>query len=95
MDGTLLYSIMKEGLKHLEPEQLVPDVLLKFALAKGMTEAQEEYHGGLKSIAMSREKVRHLAYPKTDKLLVVSTDPGFPMERIDALGKLVAKLKVE
>jgi len=93
MDGTRPYSVVREGVTRLEPEQVVSEVLLKFAMGKGMTEAEDKYYGVMKSIAISREKVKHLVYPKPDGILVVSTEPGFPMEKVDALSKLVITLR--
>ena len=90
-DGEMLEVRSKEG-ATLEPDQ---DTSLALELASTLlsrTRRPGRYHGKVSSLAVACELLTVLAYPVSDKLVMVTADPSFPLERTGELGRFLPRL---
>jgi hypothetical protein len=94
LDGKELYSVGREGMRSKEPENATEALFVKLAIGRGMAESENGFHGRLKSIAISREKLTLVIFMTFDKILVISAEPDFPLDKIVKLGELVDKLQI-
>jgi hypothetical protein len=95
LDGKEMYSRGRYGAPSGETEDATPDLFVKMAIGLGMAESQNKYQGRLKSIVVNRERLKLIIYVASDKILMISTEPEFPVDKIVQLDELVESLHLD
>ena len=95
MDGAQVYSVGRRGVQSKEPQDETDSMFLKIALGRGLGESTNRYHGRMKSIIVNREKIKLLLFLTFDKILLISTEPEFPLHRLEELEVLVDTMQLE
>jgi hypothetical protein len=88
-DGKPFFVLKREHVTSLEPEEVTKQFFLRAIVAKGIVEQENKYHGKLKTVVLIREKVTLVAFMILDLLLLLSVEPGFPLSRVEKLGRKV------
>jgi hypothetical protein len=95
LDGKEMYSKGRYGAPSRETEDATPDLFVKMAIGLGMAESENQHQGRLKSIVVKRERLRLVIYVASDKVLLISTEPEFPVGKIIKLDELVESLHLD
>jgi hypothetical protein len=88
-DGSLRTSASREGLVSLEPEEVTTRMLYQTIIGMGMGSSENRYHGKIRAIVIVRERLSLILFPLFDELVLVSVDPGFPLERTAEMARLL------
>ncbi|MGA2664368.1 MAG: hypothetical protein ABSF83_05435 [Nitrososphaerales archaeon] len=73
----------------LEPRGQTHKILLRLALAQGMTSTSDRFYGKARAIIILREKLVELLFLLTrDDIMLVGADPDFPVERAQDLAEM-------
>jgi hypothetical protein len=88
-DGGLIKTVHARKDSTVEPDR---DTDLIFELAAALRRTSRfpnRYHGRIRSVLVLSEETTLIAFPLSDRLVLVTTDPDFPLDRVGELGKLV------
>jgi hypothetical protein len=88
--GRTISGGMRPGVKSLEPENEAERVDLQMALTRGMSESASSYLGATNYVIIQRERLMLIALPRSDhRTVLVGAEPDFPLDRLEALRKVV------
>ena len=91
-DGKRLETTWRARPETLELDGDI-DLILELAeICSRRDQFSSRYHGRTRSLSVSSEAATILAYPVSDKLILLTADPDFPLEKTDALGELLGRL---
>ncbi len=93
--GELIASQARPGLASLEPEEATSTVFTRAAIAWGMTEEMNEYHGRIRTAIVMREKVTLVCFFTLDRMFLVFADPDFPVAETERLGQVIDGLSID
>ena len=90
--GTILDAVKRRGVTSLEPSSEMKIVTERYAVLYGLTQGSNSYFGRPRFIIVQREKLVELLFPFTDRLVIISAHPSFPIGKTAELGKLLQSL---
>lgn len=93
-EGNAIASLGRPGLISLEPEERTADVFARAAIAWGMSEGMNEYHGKVRTAIVIREKVTIVCFLGIGKMYLVFADPEFSISETERLGRVLDRLSV-
>jgi hypothetical protein len=91
-DGRALAEVGRPGLAPLEPPGESENIYVKAAIAVSMSAGMNRYHGPISAAIVIREKLTIVFFNLSSRMLLISTEPGFPLHRVEELGRLVDQL---
>jgi hypothetical protein len=92
-DGQILDAVKRRGVVSLEPSSEMKTISERFAIAHGLSQADDSYFGKTQTIIVRREKLVELIFPIADRLVIVSATPSFPLGKTGELEKFLKSLK--
>jgi hypothetical protein len=92
-DGTILDAVKRRGVVSLEPSSEMRTITERFAIAHGLSQADDRNFGRTQTIIVRREKLVELIFPIADRLVIISATPKFPLGKIVELEKLLKSLQ--
>jgi hypothetical protein len=87
--GEQIASVKRKGLESLEPESETVRVLDQTALGAGMGFSMNGYHGRVRVVIVARGRLSLIIFPLYDSLVLVSTDPEFPLQKTRRMAELL------
>lgn len=94
-EGIVLDSVGRTGVDSLEPPEETEKLVRRWVLAKGMTSGADNFFGRMKTIIVRREKLVEMFFPLSEQNVIITADPGFPLDEIPRLEILLSKLQAE
>ena len=94
-EGVLLDSVKRAGIDSLEPPEATEMIVRRWVVARGMTSGTDEFFGSVKTIIIKREKLVELFFPLPDQNLIITANPGFPLDKVPKLETVLSKLQAE
>jgi len=91
-EGEPVAEFFRPGIKSLEPDSETKMIYTKMSIAFGMTTPMDKYHGKLKQAVVFKERVIMMMYNFPGKVVMLSTEPTFQMQRLEGLNKLIESL---
>lgn len=91
-DGKRLKVTWREGPVTLEPDSDIDLILQHAAMCRKRDQFTSRYHGKTRSLVVNSDRLTVMAFPVADKLVLVTADPDFPLNRTAELGKLLERL---
>ena len=88
-DGKKLAADSREGFESLEPEEETTRITEQTLIGMGMSAGANKYHGRVKAVLIVREKLSVIIFPLFEKLIMISVDPDFPLEKATAIAQLL------
>lgn len=92
-DGEILDAVKRRGVVSLEPSSEMRTITERFAIASGMAQASSSYFGQTRTIIVRSEKLVELLFPMSDRLIIVSANPSFPLGKTADLEKFLRSLQ--
>lgn len=93
-DGRPLAEVWRPGVAPLEPPSESENVYVKATIAINMSTAMNKYHGPIRTVILIREKLTIVFFSLESGMLLIFTEPRFPLQRVEELGKLVDQLNL-
>jgi hypothetical protein len=93
-EGEAVAEFLRPGVKSLEPDSETKMIYTKMSIAFGMTTPMDKFHGKMKQAIIFKERVTMLMYNLQGRVVMVSTEPSFQMQRLDGLNRLIESLGV-
>ena len=93
--GEPFASVERPGLTSLEPSSVTSRFFKRTALAGLMGGNEDRYHGRTKVVIAMREKLTLVCLMVSDRIILISAEPTFPLSRVGKLGELVDQLNLE
>ena len=93
--GAPVASAERPGLVSLEPSSVTAKFFKRTALAGMIGGNEDRYHGRTKLVIAMREKLTLICFMISDRIMIVSAGPNFPLGRVKKLGELVDQLNLE
>jgi len=94
-NGEMVASMGRPGLKSLEPEQLTATIYTRAAIARGMTEGMNEYHGKIRTAIVIRDRLTMICFFGVGRMFIVFADPEFPIGETERLGQMLDGLGID
>jgi hypothetical protein len=91
-DGKRLKITWREGPVTLEPDNDIDLIVQHAAICRKRDQFSSRYHGKTRSLVVTSDRLTLLVFPVADKLVLVTADPDFPLNRTAELGKLLERL---
>ncbi len=95
LDGKPTASFGRPGVTSLEPESETETVYVKATIALNMSAPMDKYFGRIRTVILVREKVTIICFNLSARILLISTDPSFELQKIEKLGHLVDQLNID
>jgi hypothetical protein len=93
--GALVLSASRPDFVPLEPLEETNKLFVQIVLMKGILGGINKYHGKIRGAIVMREKVTMIMYDGIDRIFVFSTEPDFPLEKVEKLGNLLDTIPIE
>lgn len=84
----------RPGVSSLEPEEETNRILVRAALTYSMTTSMNRHHGRLRAAILIKDKVVLVSFMLMERIMLISAEPGFPVGRVEELGRLIDKLSI-
>ena len=94
-DGEMVASMARPGLSSLEPEDLTATIFTRAAIARGMTEGMNEFHGKIRTAILIRERLTVICFFAVARMFIVFADPEFPIGETERLGEMLDSLGID
>jgi hypothetical protein len=89
-DGRLLAGGMRRGIRPLEPQSEELRLMIQIVTESNAWASWDDYFGKTLYAVIHRELVTFFIIPYDGHLLVVTTEPDFPMEGVQKLREVVS-----
>ena len=93
-DGKLLAEFIRPGVVSLEPRSEAETVYMKATIAISMSTPMDKYHGRIKTAILVKEKVTVICFNLMARIMLVSANPDFQLQRLEELGRLIDQLNL-
>lgn len=93
-EGILLDTVKRAGVDSLEPPEETEKIARRWALARGMTSAADNFFGNMKTIIVRREKLVEMFFPLPGQNVIISASPEFPLDEVPRLEILLSKSQI-
>jgi hypothetical protein len=93
-DGKPLTKVNRPEASLHEPPEQTAAILQRFAIARGMTLGSDTFYGKAKTIIVRRDRLTELVFPIAEQLVLVGTEPGFPLEKTSLLENTLTQIQV-
>ena len=93
-DGKLLVEFIRPGVISLEPRSEAETVYMKATIAISMSTPMDKYHGRIKTAILVKEKVTVICFNLVGRIMLVSANPDFHLQRLEELGRLIDQLNL-
>ena len=93
-DGKLLAEFIRPGVVPLEPRSEAETVYMKATIAISMSTPMDKYHGRIKTAILVKEKVTVICFNLMARIMLVSANPDFQLQRLEELGRLIEQLNL-
>jgi len=67
---------------------------MKATIAINMTAPMDKYHGRIRTAILVKEKVTIICFNLMARIMLVSANPDFQLERLEELGRLIDQLNL-
>jgi hypothetical protein len=91
-DGRILDAVKLRGVVSLEPSSEMKNITERYAIAHGLSQADDSFFGRTQTIIVRREKIVEMIFPIGNRLVIVSATPRFPLGKTGDLEKLLKSL---
>jgi len=93
-DGKMVAEFSRPGVVPLEPRREAETVYMKATIAISMSTPMDKYHGRIRTAILVKEKVTIICFNMMSRVMLISADPGFKMEKVEELGRLIDQLSL-
>jgi hypothetical protein len=93
-DGKLMAEFGRPGVAPLEPPSEAETVYMKATIAISMSTPMDRYHGRIRTAILVKEKVTLICFNLMARIMLISTDPEFQLQRVEELGRLIDQLSL-
>ena len=93
-DGKLMAEFSRPGVISLEPRSEAETVYMKATIAISMSTPMDKYHGRIRTAILVKEKVTVICFNLMARVMLISTNPDFQLQRVDELGRLIDQLNL-
>jgi len=93
-DGKVIAEFGRPGVVPLEPRSEAGTVYMKATIAISMSTPMDKYHGRIRTAILVKEKVTIICFNMIARIMLVSADPSFKMEKVEELGRLIDQLNL-
>ena len=91
--GAILDAVKRRGVVSLEPSDEMRAVTERYAILYGLTQSSNDYFGGPRAIVVLGEKLIELIFPFSDRMVIISANPAFPLGKTAELQKLISSMQ--
>jgi len=92
-EGNLLDAVKRAGTDSLEPPEETRRIMVRWAIAKGLTSGSDRFFGEVKTIIVRRERLVEFLFPSSECMVIISAHPAFPLEKIPQLENLLRRMQ--
>lgn len=93
-DGRVTAEFGRPGVVSLEPQSEVETVYMKATIAISMSTPMDKFHGRMKTAILVKERVTIICFNMVTRIMLISADPGFQLQKVEELGRLVDQLNL-
>lgn len=93
-DGKVTAEFGRPGVVPLEPRSEAETVYMKATIAISMSTPMDKFHGRMKTAILVKEKVTIICFNMMTRIMLISADPGFQLQKVEELGRLVDQLSL-
>jgi len=93
-DGKVMVEFARPGVASLEPKSESEMVYMKATIAISMTAPMDKYHGRIRTAILVKEKVTIICFNLMARIMLISTNPDFQLQKMEELGRLVDQLSL-
>jgi len=93
-DGKVMAEFARPGVVSLEPRSEAETVYMKATIAISMSTPMDKYHGRIRTAILVKEKVTIICFNMMSRVMLISADLGFKMEKVEELGRLIDQLSL-
>lgn len=93
-DGKVVAEFGRPGVVPLEPRNEAETVYMKATIAISMSTPMDKYHGRIRTAILVKEKVTIICFNMMARIMLISTDPGFQLQKVEELGRLIDQLSL-
>ena len=93
-DGKPVMSVGRAGVTSLEPQSESDTVYVKASIAMNMSAPMNKYFGPLRTVVLIREKVMIICFSLAGRIMLISADPAFQLQKVEPLGRLIDELNI-
>lgn len=93
-DGKAIGEIGRPGVTSLEPASESKTIYVKAIIAMNMSAPMNRYFGRIKTVILIREKVTIVCFNLSSRIMLISTNPDFQLNKVEELGRLVDELNI-
>jgi hypothetical protein len=93
-DGKVMAEFGRPGVVSLEPQSEAETVYMKATIAINMTAPMDKYHGRIRTAILVKEKVTIICFNLMARIMLISASPGFPLQKVEELGRLIDELNL-
>jgi hypothetical protein len=92
LDGKAIANFVRPGVTPLEPKSEAETVFMKASIAISMSTPMDRYHGRIKTAILVKEKVTIICFNLFARIMLVSANPDFQLQKVEELGELIDRL---
>ena len=93
-DGKVMAEFGRPGIVPLEPRSESQAVYMKATIAISMSTPMDKYHGRIRTAILVKEKVTIICFNMMARIMLISADPGFQLQKVEELGRLIDQLSL-
>jgi len=93
-DGKVMAEFSRPGVVSLEPRSEAETLYTKATIAISMSTPMDRYHGRIRTAILVKEKVTIICFNLMARVMLISADPGFQLQRVEELGRLTDQLNL-
>ena len=93
-DGKVIAEFNRPGVVSLEPRSEAETLYTKATIAISMSTPMDRYHGRIRTAILVKEKVTIICFNLMARVMLISADPGFQLQRVEELGRLIDQLNL-
>jgi hypothetical protein len=93
-DGKVMAEFRRPGVVSLEPQSEAETVYMKATIAINMSTPMDRYHGRIRTAILAKEKVTIIVFNLMARIMMISADPDFQLQKVEELGRLIDELNL-
>ena len=93
-EGKVMVEFARPGVASLEPKSESETVYMKATIAISMTTPMDKYHGRIRTAILVKEKVTIICFNLMARIMLISANPSFQLQRVEELGRLIDQLNL-
>ncbi len=93
-DGKAISNFGRPGVTPLEPQSESETVYVKATIAISMSAPMDKYFGRVRTVILIREKVTIVCFNLSGRIMLISANPDFQLQRVEELGQLIDQLSL-